>query len=183
MKEVHANATGTSEQLLTIGRVAAAHGIKGWIKVYSYTDPPENIISYTPWYFKISGAWVRIDVLSSRKQGKSIVARLDKCETRNDAESFLGVDIAIPSTSLAQLEDGDYYWNQLHGLVVINTEQKRFGTVTKLIQTGANDVMVVKADKQSIDDLERLVPYIKSRVIKSIDLDTGEIIVDWDASW
>jgi 16S rRNA processing protein RimM len=183
MKEVHGNATGTSEQLITIGRVAAAHGIKGWIKVYSYTDPPENITFYTPWYFKKSGTWVQIDVLSCRKQGKSIVAQLDKCETRNDAESHVGADIAIPSASLAPLKDGDYYWNQLHGLVVINTEQERFGTVRQFIQTGANDVMVVKADKESIDDLERLVPYVQNRVIKSIDLDAGEIIVDWDASW
>ncbi len=175
--------SGTSERLILIGRLTAAHGIKGWIKVYSYTDPPEKIISYTPWHIKLAGQWLEVKVTEGHKQGKSIIVHLDGCESRDDTGKYVGADIAIPASSLEPLPEGEYYWEQLEGLEVINLDEMRFGVVDQLLQTGANDVMVIKADADSIDDRERLIPFVMNKVIRSIDLETGRIIVDWDASW
>jgi 16S rRNA processing protein RimM len=181
--EVHGTGSSTSDEMLSLGRISAAYGIKGWIKVYSFTDPIDNITSYNPWYLKRSIGWEEFAVLESRRQGKGIVVRLANCETRDDAEGFIGTEIAVPASELVELDDGEFYWNQLQGLVVINTENKRFGVVHDLLETGANDVLVVQADAASIDEQERLVPYVMDQVIKSIDLESGEIIIDWDASW
>jgi 16S rRNA processing protein RimM len=181
--EVHATDSSTSNEMISLGRISAAYGIKGWVKVYSYTDPIDNITSYHPWYFKRNGGWEEIEVLESRQQGKGMVAQLANCETRNDAEDLIGTEIAVPASLLAELDDGEYYWNQLQGLAVLNTENQRFGVVHHLLETGANDVIVVQADEASIDAQERLIPYLVGKVIKSIDLGRSEIIIDWDASW
>jgi 16S rRNA processing protein RimM len=181
--EVHAAGTSTSGEMISLGRISAAYGIKGWIKVYSFTDPIENILSYRPWYLRRGKGWEEVEVLDSRRQGKGIIALLANCETRDDVEGFLGAEIAIPASLLAELDDGEYYWTQLQGLAVTNTEDQRFGVVNHLLKTGANDVLVVRADEASMDTDERLIPYLMDKVIKSVDLEAGKIIIDWDASW
>jgi 16S rRNA processing protein RimM len=181
--EVHAAGTSTSGEMISLGRISAAYGIKGWIKVYSFTDPIENILSYRPWYLIRGKGWEEVEVLDSRRQGKGIIAQLANCETRDDVEGFLGTEIAIPASLLAELDDGEYYWTQLQGLAVTNTEDQRFGVVNHLLKTGANDVLVVRADEASMDTDERLIPYLMDKVIKSVDLEAGKIIIDWDASW
>jgi len=181
--EVPAADSSTSDAMITLGRISAAYGIKGWIKIYSFTDPIADILSYSRWYLKRTGEWQEIEVLDSRPQGKGIVARLANCETRDDAEGLISAEIGVPASLLAELDDGEYYWNQLQGLAVINMENQRFGVIHHLLETGANDVIVVQADAASIDKQERLVPYLMDKVIKSVDLEAGEIIIDWDASW
>lgn len=180
---VHSTDLSTPDEMISLGRISAAYGIKGWIKVYSYTDPIDNITSYHPWFLKRRDVWEQIEVLHSRRQGKGIIAQLANCETRDDVDGYLGAEIAVPASALAKLDDGEYYWNQLQGLAVINTDRQRFGVVHTLLETGANDVIVVHADAESIDAQERLIPYLMDQVIKSIDLEAGEIIIDWDASW
>lgn len=181
--EVHETESGTFEKMITLGRISAAYGIKGWARVYSYTDPIDNILSYQPWHLRHTEGWQQIEVLDSRRQGKGIIARLASCETRDDVESFIGTEIAVPESRLAQLGDGDYYWSQLQGLAVINIDNQRFGVVHHLLETGANDVLVVHADDASMDGQERLIPYLVDKVVKSVDLEAGEMIIDWDASW
>jgi 16S rRNA processing protein RimM len=181
--EVQSPTSSTSEEMTVLGRISAAYGIKGWIKIYSFTDPIENIFSYQPWYLKQQGGWKQIEVLNGRHQGKGIIAQIANCETRNDAESYKGIEIAVPASALAELEDGEYYWSQLQGLVVLNTNNQRFGVIDHILETGANDVLVVQADTESIDGQERLIPYIEDKVVQSVDLETGTMIIDWDASW
>ncbi len=181
--EVCAEDSSTSGEMIPLGKISAAYGIKGWIKVYSFTDPIDNIMSYRPWYLRRAEGWEEVEVRDGRRQGKGIIAQLANCKTRDDAEGFIGTEIAVPASMLAELDDGEYYWNQLQGLVVINTEGQRFGVVHHLLKTGANDVLVVHPDETSMDAQERLIPYLVDKVIKSVDLEAGEIIIDWDASW
>lgn len=169
--------------MISLGRISAAYGIKGWLKVWSYTDPLENITSYQPWYLKQKGSWQEVKVINSRRQGKGLIAQLEGCETRDDVDAYIGKEIAVPGGSLASLAEGEYYWSQLEGLTVLNTERQVFGVIDHILETGANDVIVVKATAASIDEQERLIPYLKEKVIKSVSLETGEIIIDWDASW
>jgi 16S rRNA processing protein RimM len=170
------------ESWIALGKLAGAHGIKGWVKVQSFTAPKENILNYSPWYIKKDGQWVEVKNVSGKLQGKSIVVKLDFSPDRNVAETLKGCDIAVKPEQLEQLEQGEYYWRDLVGLEVINLEQIDLGRVDSLMETGANDVLVVKG-KQDGERVERLIPYIPEEFIKQVDLEKGSITVDWDADF
>ncbi|MBD3666409.1 MAG: ribosome maturation factor RimM, partial [Kangiella sp.] len=156
-----------------------ASGIKGWVKVYSYTDPKENILNYSPWYLKLDGQWQKVSIINGREQGKTVVAQLEGCNDRNTAESYRGVEIAIEESQLPQLENGEYYWRDLIGLTVVNLAGEELGTVKKMMETGANDVLVVKTTSKE----ELLIPYVPEYSVMKVDLDSKQITVDWELDY
>lgn len=164
---------------LQVGKINGAYGIKGWVKVYSYTDPKENILNYKPWYMKQNGQWLEVQVTKGREQGKTVVAHIEGCDDRNLAESYFGNEIAIDKSQLPTLDDGDYYWRDLVGLTVINLDDATLGRVKKMMETGANDVLVVK----TADNEELLIPYVPSYSVINVDLEAGVITVDWQADY
>lgn len=168
---------------IQVGRISGAQGIKGWVKVFSFTEPAEQILEYSPWQLKKKGLHLTLEVKQGRQQGKRIVAQLEDLLTRNDAEALLGADIWIDQQQLAELEEGEFYWYQLEGLQVINSAGQRLGVLDHLFETGANDVMVVKPDENSIDDQERLIPYVEQEVVLKVEMETGEVIVNWEADY
>lgn len=169
--------------LLDAGRITGVHGIKGWLKVNSQTEPAENLFHYSPWFIKTKHGVKSVEIEDWRPHGKGFVAKLVGVDTRDQAESLAPVDIAIEKQALDTLEDGEYYWYQLEGLRVISHfdgQRYDFGTVKKLLSTGANDVLVVVGDDTSMDQTERLIPYVPDQYITSIDINEGVISVDWD---
>ncbi|NVJ67393.1 MAG: ribosome maturation factor RimM [Gammaproteobacteria bacterium] len=164
---------------LVVGKVNGAYGIKGWVKVYSYTDPKENILSYNPWYMKVKGQWQPLEITNGREQGKTVVAHIKGCDDRNLAESYHGNELAIDESQLPQLEGDDYYWRDLVGLSVVNLQGEDFGQVKKLMETGANDVLVVKADGKE----EILIPFVLEHSVIKVDLAAKLITVDWQADY
>ncbi len=164
---------------LIVGKLNGASGIKGWVKVYSYTDPKENILNYSPWYLKLDGQWQQVSILNGREQGKTVVAQLEGCNDRNTAESYRGVEIAIEESQLPQLEEGEYYWRDLIGLTVVNMAGKELGTVKKMMETGANDVLVVKTASKE----ELLIPYVPEYSVMKVDLESKQITVDWELDY
>lgn len=164
---------------LIVGKLNGASGIKGWVKVYSYTDPKENILNYSPWYLKLDGQWQKVSIINGREQGKTVVAQLEGCNDRNTAESYRGVEIAIEESQLPQLEDGEYYWRDLIGLTVVNLAGEELGTVKKMMETGANDVLVVKTTSKE----ELLIPYVPEYSVMKVDLDSKQITVDWELDY
>lgn len=164
---------------LIVGKLNGASGIKGWVKVYSYTDPKENILNYSPWYLKLDGQWQQVSILNGREQGKTVVAQLEGCNDRNTAESYRGVEIAIEESQLPQLEEGEYYWRDLIGLTVVNMAGEELGTVKKMMETGANDVLVVKTASKE----ELLVPYVPEYSVMKVDLESKQITVDWELDY
>ncbi len=170
MRENGSNA----EERVILGRVSGVYGVKGWVKIYSYTDPRDNILQYSPWLLKVSGNWQAMELLDGRPHGKGIVARLDGCEDRDRAAALVNAEIAIPRSQLPETAEGDYYWRDLIGLRVVTRSGTPLGTVDHLLETGANDVLVV------IGERERLIPYVPGEVITAVDLVAGEMQVDWD---
>lgn len=166
----------SDDELISVGEIAGVFGIKGWVKVYSHTDPRENILKYSPWIIKKGNELKEVKLINGKQQGKSVVACLEGVTDRNVAESYLGWDILIKKSQLPKSGNGDYYWADLVGLRVDTEQGVCLGKVDHLIETGANDVLVVKNDA----DEERLIPFLHEQVIKSIDLDGNLIIVDWD---
>jgi len=166
---------GDEQRFVTLGRVSGAHGIQGWVKVHSDTSPRENIVSYSPWYLLRDGRREAWKVNAGRLQGKVVVAKLAGCNDRDSAEALVGAEIAVPRAVLpATTEPGEFYWADLVGLRVETVDGVDLGRIEQLFETGANDVMVVKGDR------ERLVPYIWQQVVREVDLVGGVMRVDWD---
>ena len=170
--------------LVVLGHVAGAHGIKGWVKVVSHSDPRQGILDYSPWYIRPNGGeWREVKLLSGRPQGKGLCAQLEGCTDRDQALALRGAEIAVTPQQLKPLDDDEFYWYQLEGLQVVHQGEATdayYGVIDHLLATGANDVMVVKPTPDSIDDRERLIPYLPERVVRSIDLDAGVVSVDWE---
>jgi 16S rRNA processing protein RimM len=156
------------------GRVAGAYGVNGWLRVVSFCDPPENLLQYSPWHLGGEGRWVLARLEAGRAHGKGVVAQVAGCGERDQAEALTGALVAVERRQLPALEEGEYYWADLVGLRVEGPAGRDLGVVTGLVETGANDVLVVQGDR------ERLIPYLPDRVVREVDLAAGRIRVDWD---
>ena len=163
-----------------LGRITTVYGVKGWVKVFSNTEPMDNIFAYQPWQIFINGQWQEVKLKQGKRHGKGLVAQLEGCNDRDQAKLYAGAEIAVESGKLPDLEDGDYYWSQLTGMNVETEAGVKLGKVDHLIATGSNDVLVVKGNQESIDTEERLIPWLPDQVITKIDLSGGVIRVDWD---
>tara|TARA_B110000977_G_scaffold195516_1_gene274108 strand:- start:942 stop:1496 length:555 start_codon:yes stop_codon:yes gene_type:complete len=176
----------SSQAPIAIGRISAVYGLKGWVKVFSFTEPKEQIFTYQPWLIKKADARTPLqsfEVVSVKVHGKGLIALPVDCQDRDQAQLYVGYEIWTDSEQLPSLEAGEFYWRQLEGLKVINEKGQYFGRVDHLLETGANDVLVVKADKHSIDERERLIPYVEPQYIREVDLQQGTIFVNWDAQY
>ncbi|MFT6751728.1 MAG: 16S rRNA processing protein RimM [Candidatus Azotimanducaceae bacterium] len=174
--------TEQAEKIL-VGKINAVYGLKGWVKVYSYTDPKEQIFAYKPWMIKRGSTTQELKVDKGKVHGKGLVVLAEGYEDRTQAEALIGNEIWVDRMVVPELAEGDYYWEQLEGLNVINQSNELLGEVSHLLETGANDVLVVAATKDSIDDKERLIPYVESEVVLKIDLEANEILVAWQADF
>ncbi len=166
----------TDDDLIEVGHILGVHGVKGQVKVFSLTSPRENIVNYNPWLIQHKGQNSPLSIKGG-KQGKNVVASLEGVTDREQAQDIVGAKIFIRKSQLPTLSQGDYYWTQLCGLKVISTGGEYFGTIDHMLETGANDVMVVQGER------ERLIPYIMGEVVKNIDLEKQQVIVDWDAEF
>ncbi|MBM97337.1 MAG: ribosome maturation factor RimM [Oceanospirillaceae bacterium] len=166
-----------------LGKVTTAFGIKGWVKVYSFTDPMVNILEYPSWLLKCDGRWRTFKVLDGQQQGKGLVARLQGVSDRDAALALSQVEIGIPTAELPEPDEDEHYWFQLIGLKVKNTEGELLGQVKELFESGGgNQVMTLTGCEGSIDQQKRMIPYVGAIVLE-VDLDKGELLVDWQADF
>jgi len=170
-----------SEQDITIlGKVSTAFGIKGWVKVYSYTQPMTNILEYPVWLLKVNGQWKEYKLRDSRPQGKGLAAALEGINDRDQALALSQVEIGVPTSDLPELDENEHYWFQLEGLKVKHTDGQLLGQVKELFDSGGgNQVMVVTQCEGSVDKQQRLIPFVDA-IVLDVDLDGGEVQVDWD---
>ena len=174
----------SKDDLVVLGQIGAAYGIKGWVKINSHTEPKAGIFDYDDWYIKSGRDWQPVKVVASRQHGKGLIAQLEGCNDRNAAELLKNAEIAIESSQLPELESGEYYWSQLEGLSVISSDAQGnevlLGKISHLLATGSNDVLVVRGCEGSLDKRERLLPLVMEHVVKQIDLGAKVVKVDWD---
>ncbi len=160
-----------------VGSVAGAFGTKGWIKVRSYTEPKENILTYSPWLLGTEQAVKEYAVIAGRPHGVAVIAQLADVTTRDEAASLRTSQIFIDRGRLPPLEPGKYYWTDLVGLEVYNCSGHKLGKVSALMETGANDVLIVRGER------DRLLPFVLGQFVKEVNLDEGRMLVDWDADF
>jgi len=163
--------------MVIMGKIVAAQGLQGWVKVQTYTEYLDSLLEYDTWYVGNEQAWRPIQILEADVHGKVLVAKLEGVADRTAAEKCKGLLIAVPRVELPEQVEGEYYWSDLLGLSVENLAGERFGTVGSLLETGANDVLVVKGEGG-----ETLIPFIAS-VIQQVDMKKKTIRVDWQADY
>lgn len=168
------------QQPLVVGRITSVYGVKGWVKLYSHTDPIEGIFKYPNWWLKTQKGWQPIVLNQGRLQGRGLVASVNGYTDRDQVKEICGSDIYIEQKELPKLDAGDYYWGQLEGLKVTTKEGIFLGKVEQLMETGANDVLVVRACEGSLDREERLIPYVPDMYVLNVDLEQQSMLVDWD---
>ncbi|XCW68412.1 ribosome maturation factor RimM [Kosakonia cowanii] len=149
--------------------------------MFSSTEDAESIFDYQPWFIQKAGQWQSIELESWRYHNQDIVIKLKGVDDRDAANLLTNCEILVDSAQLPQLEEGDYYWKDLMGCQVVTTEGYSLGKVIDMMETGSNDVLVIKANlKDAFGIKERLVPFLDGQVIKKVDLATQTIEVDWD---
>jgi 16S rRNA processing protein RimM len=165
----------TADRLLLIGRIVGVHGVDGWVKLESYTEPRTRIFNYKPWLVTIAGSQVEVADTQGREQGKGLIGKLHGCGDRDAAARLIGAAIQIRRSALPKPKRGEIYWADLEGLDVITTQGVALGKVSHLFSTGANDVLVVRDAGR-----ERMIPYVSGQFVRDVDLKVGRITVEWD---
>ena len=160
---------------LVVARIVDAFGVKGWVKVRSFTENPENLLQFNIWRLQVAGKNERcFEVVNARLNGRFVNAQLAGVCDRDQALELKGTNVSIELTELPQLDEGEFYWSELIGLRVTNTDGADYGTIEQILETGANDVLIVKGQDT------HLIPYIPD-VIQKVDLEVGVIHVEWFA--
>jgi 16S rRNA processing protein RimM len=173
-------AVGSAKQdqpIIPVGRITGVYGLKGWVRVFSYTEPRENIVHYQPWYLRCDNEWQARRLAEGNGHGKGVIARLEACEDRDQAVALMNCEIGVRRDQLPATRPGEYYWNDLLGLDVVTLQNEALGKVDHLLETGANDVLVVMGDR------ERLIPFVLNDIVMHVDLEAGVIRVDWDKEY
>ena len=191
---------------IVLGTIGAPWGIKGWVKLFSWTDPPENLLDYRRFWLAGPDGLEEIEIDQAKPHGGALVGHIAGCDVREACGRYTGRELLVPKELLPKLKD-EYYWHQLEGLEVRTLSGEVLGRVDHLFETGANDVMVVRQQKapdsadagsgspQNADNAvrdepvtnepvtERLLPWIEGQVVREVNLDQGYILVDWDKDW
>ena len=162
---------------VTLGRISGLFGVKGWVKVHSYTEPRDNVVRFRTWIVRSRAGERRFEVEAGRAQGAGVVAKLRGLDDREQARELIGADIVIERGELPECAPGEYYWSDLEGLEVRTTEGQVLGTVDHLIATAGHDVLVL------VGKPPRLIPFVQGRVIREVDLEAGRIVADWSLDY
>lgn len=171
----------STENQITLGKVGAVYGIKGWLRIHSFTDEPDAILDYFPWSLKLGNNTRTVDVTDWRKHNKGLIVKVAGIDDRDNAQALVGSEILINESTLPELSQGDYYWRDLIGMAVVTTKGYDLGVVSDMLETGANDVLVVKANlNDGFSKKERLIPYLLEQVVESVSIEDKQICVDWD---
>ena len=164
-----------------LGKVGAVYGIKGWLKIHSFTDDQEAILDYFPWSLKLGNKVQSVEITDWRKHNNGLVVKVAGIDDRDIAQKLVGSEIFVSEDALSDLPEGEFYWRDLIGMAVVTDKGYDLGQVSDIMETGANDVLVVKANlKDGFGKKERLIPYLMDQVILSISAEDKQICVDWD---
>ena len=159
-----------------MGHITGPFGVKGWVKVQPLSEAPESLLDYPVWWIDGAAGWSAHQVERAQVQSASVAAKLAGCEDRDQAALYRGKEVAVSRADFPEAGANEFYWADLVGLTVVNTQGEALGTVSRVFETGANDVLVVDGER------ERLIPFIE-QVVQQVDLAGGVIRVDWGSDY
>ncbi len=159
---------------IVVGKIASPFGVQGWTKVLSYTEPTIGLLDYPIWQLNKLNSEKSVKLQQGRQHGKFLVVKFEGIDDRDEVARLTNSMVVVTRDQFPDADQNSYYWADLIGLKVTTTLGVDLGTVDSLLETGANDVLVVKGEK------ERLVPWIQPDVIREVNLTEGAMVVDWD---
>lgn len=172
------------DKRVVLGHVNGLFGVRGWLKVYSHTRPIENLLDYERWFLGAADngrqdAWRLFHVAAAQPHGKTLIAQLadEHGHVINDRDSALPLlesDIAVARSDMPEPGPQEYYWHDLVGLQVFNRDGVTLGHVTAMMETGANDVLMVEGARQ------HLIPFVIGIIVDEVSLEADRMIVDWE---
>lgn len=165
---------------IQLGAIQGVFGIKGWLKIFSFCRPKEQILDYSAWELRTPNNADVYELQEGKLHGNGIVAKLQKIDDRTQAETLVRAEIWVAKSELPDLGNDEFYWFQLEGLTVVTVAGEQLGQVKRMLETGANDVIVVQNDTEK---LEILIPYVREQVVKQVDLVNKTITVDWQKDY
>ena len=172
------NAPDSRQRMITVGRLHGAFGVRGEVKLESFTDPLRSIARYQPWILRDARGIERAcEGVRVREGGKGLIATMPGIEDKDAADALRGTEVLVPRSALPPPAEDEFYWVDLEGLRVVNVEGTDFGIVSHLVSTGANDVLVAQGER------ERMIPFVLPDYIRSVDFEAGVVTVDWDADF
>lgn len=160
--------------MVIVGRFGSPHGLAGWLRLFSFTQPTEAIFDYAEWQIQIKNSWSPIKMNAVKRQGERWLVQLEGCTDRDVAIHYVNAEIAIPYAQLPLLPKDNFYWADLEGLTALTTTGVELGTVSSLMETGSNDVLVIQGKKQ------HLVPFLYPQIVTKVDLEKKQLVADWD---
>ncbi|HUR40922.1 MAG TPA: ribosome maturation factor RimM [Verrucomicrobiae bacterium] len=160
-------------EAVELGRVIGAFGVKGWIRVHSFTAPPEGILRYRKWLLA-GREW---KVVEGQWHGGAVVASLAGLVDRDAAQALNDETITVPRAALPKAKQGEFYWTDVLGSEVVSTQGAQLGRLESLTSNGAQDVMVVRGER------ERLIPFVIGAIVKNVDPKAKRIEVEWEPEW
>jgi 16S rRNA processing protein RimM len=167
--------SGSDAKFVLLGKIVGVHGLRGELKLESYTEPRTQIFRYRPWLLRSASGETTVDGAHGRTQGKGLVGELPGVADRDAAVALIGAEIWVARAALPAAKPGEYYWSDLEGTEVVTVEGVSLGRVSHLIATGANDVLIVRDGER-----ERLIPFLVGHHVTAVDLGADRITVDWD---
>ncbi len=159
---------------VVLGRIVGLFGVRGWVKVFSYTEPREAVINYEGLLLARDGKWQPANVAEGQRHGKSVIARLEGVDDRDQAAALVGSELGLAREQLPEPEDGHYYWSDLIGLKVVRQDGTALGIIDAMLETGTHDVMLLKGEQ------ERLIPFVKDEIVLNVDLSGKLVTVEWE---
>ena len=178
-----ASSSSDSGKRVVLGQLGKVHGVRGWLKLHSYTSPPENILDYSPLLAGTGDSEQLLEIDQTSRRANGLLVHFKGIDDATVARSLTGLELSVASAELPALEEGNYYWHELEGMEVCNGSGQILGRVLRLLETGANDVLVVGPSAASVDDRERLIPYLVDSVVEEVDRVNRRIRVDWPADY
>jgi 16S rRNA processing protein RimM len=166
----------SSDRIITLGKIVGTFGVQGWVKIQSFTDPPENIFEYDNWRMQRGGQWSQVEVEDGRVTGKGVLAKLVGIDTPEDARLYVGTPLGIARSDMPAPAAGEYYWSDLEGLEARSASGEVLGRVDHFRSTPGGDVVIVRGER------EYWIPFVKERILE-VDLQAGYIALDWAADW
>lgn len=160
-----------------MGRVAAPYAISGWLKIQPFTEHIDSLLEYPQWHVGKNGQWRAYRLLEGKVHGQTLLVSLEGLNDRNVAEAMQGFEIAVARADFPQPDEGEYYWDQLTGLEVVNLQGESLGRVVGVLETGAQEVLKVQGELDA-KPKERLIPFVAA-LVHTVDLASRRIVVDW----
>ena len=172
-----------ADRKIVLGKVGRVHGVSGWVRLHSYTAPAENILDYPLLRTELDGELRTLQIVASRRQPKGLLVHFGGYDSPEVSKALTGREVWVSSSELPDLESGTFYWHELIGLEVTNLQGELLGAVSGLLETGANDVLVVQPNERSCDQRERLIPFLTGLVVKQVSVSDVSLVIDWDIDY